>query len=219
MPKIEAFIFDLDGVITDTAEYHYLAWKQLAEEENYPFTREDNEQLRGVSRRESLHRLLKGVTVSEETVQDYMQRKNDYYRTYLTQITPQNLLPNVAEFLRAAKLAGLRLGIGSASKNAVEVLERLELLNTFEAIGDGNSVVNGKPAPDLFVWVAGRLSINPSQALVFEDAEAGIEAARAGGFHTVGIGAEHNVYGADLKAPAGLLELDVIALLKHFQIV
>ncbi len=217
MPKIEAFIFDLDGVITDTAEYHYLAWKQLADEEGLPFTREDNEQLRGVSRRESLNRLLKGKAISEETAQDYMTRKNDYYKQYLTRITPADALPNVPEFLRAARLAGIRLGIGSASKNAVDVLERLQLVDMFDAIGDGYSVANAKPAPDLFIWVAGRLSVNPAHAVVFEDAEAGISAALQGGFYTVGVGAEHNVYQAHLKAPKGLEELDVISVLQHFQ--
>lgn len=217
MPRIEAFIFDLDGVITDTAEYHYLAWKQLADEEGYPFTREDNEQLRGVSRRESLNRLLKGAPISEEKAQEYMERKNEYYKRYLTQITPANALPNVPEFLRAARLAGIKLGIGSASKNAVDVLQRLELMTAFDAIGDGYSVVNAKPAPDLFIWVAGRLGVNPAHAVVFEDAEAGIDAALQGGFWTVGIGAEHNVHRAHLKAPNGLADLDVIHVLQHFQ--
>jgi beta-phosphoglucomutase len=217
MPRIEAFIFDLDGVITDTAEYHYRAWKQLADEEGYPFTREDNEQLRGVSRRESLNRLLKGAPVSEETAQAYMERKNTYYQSYLQLITPADVLPNVSEFLRAARLAGLKLGIGSASRNAVGVLERLGLIEMFDAIGDGYSVVNIKPAPDLFLWVAGRLNVNPLHAVVFEDAEAGIDAALKGGFWTVGIGAEHNVHRAHLKAPNGLADLDVIQVVQHFQ--
>lgn len=217
MPKIEAFIFDLDGVITDTAEFHYLAWKELADEEGLPFTREDNDQLRGVSRRESLNRLLKGKPISEETAQEYMQRKNDTYKVYLQTITTKDCLPNVAAFLRSAKLAGVKIGLGSASKNAVEVLQKLELFAAFDAIGDGNSVVNAKPAPDLFVWVAGALGVTPSNAIVFEDAEAGIDAALKGGFYTVGIGAEHNIYAAHMKAPTGLAELDVIGVLKAFQ--
>ena len=217
MPKIEAFIFDLDGVITDTAEYHYLAWKQLADEEGLPFSREDNEQLRGVSRRESLTRLLKGHPISEDTAQEYMVRKNDYYKAYLGNITPTEALPNVPAFLRAAKLSGIKLGIGSASKNAVDVLERLQLVSAFDAIGDGYSVVNPKPAPDLFVWVAGRLGVNPAHAVVFEDAEAGIDAALQGGFQTIGVGAEHNIKRAHLKAAKGLEELDVIGVLNHFK--
>ncbi len=186
--SIKAFIFDLDGVITDTAEFHFLAWKQLADEEGITFTREDNEQLRGVSRRESLRRMLKGKVVSEDTAQAWMERKNTYYRTLLEKITPEDRLHGVTEFLTDAKRAGMKLGIGSASKNAKDVLTRLELLSFFDAIGDGYSVVNSKPAPDLFVWVAGRLDIPPQEGVVFEDAEAGVTAALQGGFYTVGIG-------------------------------
>ena len=185
---IRAFIFDLDGVITDTAEFHFLAWKQLADEEGIAFTREDNEQLRGVSRRESLNRMLKGRPIEEATAQAWMERKNDYYRKYLETITPEHALPGVGRFLDEAKEAGIKLGIGSASKNAQDVLARLRLLAIFDAIGDGFSVVNTKPAPDLFIWVAGRLNVPPNEAVVFEDAEAGIDAALAGGFYTVGIG-------------------------------
>lgn len=185
---ISAFIFDLDGVITDTAEFHYLAWKQLADEEGIPFTREDNDQLRGVSRRESLNRMLKGRPIEEATAQAWMERKNGYYLRYLEKITPADRLPGVTDFLSASRVAGLKLGIGSASKNALSVLQRLELLDMFDAVGDGYSVVNTKPAPDLFLWVAGRLNTPPPQAVVFEDAEAGVAAALAGGFYTVGIG-------------------------------
>ncbi|GAB4528220.1 MAG: beta-phosphoglucomutase [Anaerolineae bacterium] len=198
--EIKAFIFDLDGVITDTAEYHFLAWKRLADEEGLPFTREDNEQLRGVSRRESLIRLLKGRTVPEETMQEYMQRKNDYYVAYLDEITPQDRLPGVTAFLDAAHAAGLKLGIGSASKNARPVLEKLGLLSMFEVVGDGYSVVNTKPAPDLFVWVAGGLRVPVEQSVVFEDAEAGVDAAKAAGCYAVGIGGS-NINHADLVLP------------------
>jgi len=187
-PLIRAFIFDLDGVITDTAEYHFLAWKQLADEESIAFTRADNQQLRGVSRRESLNRMLKGRPIDEATAAAWMERKNNYYRKYLETITPADALPGVPAFLDQAHAVGLALGIGSASKNARDVLVRLELLDRFDAMGDGYSVVNTKPAPDLFVWVAGRLDVPPNYAVVFEDAEAGIDAALAGGFYTVGIG-------------------------------
>ncbi len=187
--SLRALIFDLDGVITDTAEFHFLAWRRLAEEEGIPFTREDNEALRGVSRRESLNRMLKGRAIDEATAQAWMERKNSYYLAYLETITPEHRLPGVMRLLDAARLAGMRLGIASASKNARRVLDKLGLLEAFDAIGDGYSVVNPKPAPDLFVWVAGRLAVSPQQAVVFEDAEAGIEAARSGGFWTVGIGA------------------------------
>ncbi len=185
---IRAFIFDLDGVITDTAEFHYRAWKRLADEENISFTRADNDQLRGVSRRESLNRILKGKIIEEATALAWMERKNSYYSQYLETITPDNCLPGVMDFLAEARSMGILLGIGSASKNARTVLERLEILDLFNAIGDGHSVVNSKPASDLFIWVAGRLNVSPLEAVVFEDAEAGIEAALTGGFHAIGIG-------------------------------
>lgn len=210
---IKAFIFDLDGVITDTAEFHFLAWKRLADEEGIVFTREDNEQLRGVSRRESLNRMLKGRPIDEATAHLWMERKNDYYKDYLKHITPDHALPGVPQFLAAARAAGLKVGLGSASKNARDVLERLQLIDAFDAIGDGYSVVNSKPAPDLFVWVAGRLDLPPNQAVVFEDAEAGVDAALAGGFWTVGIGTA-NVKHAHLTAP-GVGELTVQTVLSR----
>lgn len=185
---IRAFIFDLDGVITDTAEFHYRSWKRLAEEEGIPFTRQDNEALRGVSRRESLNRMLKGRSIDEATAQDWMTRKNSYYVAYLEEISPANVLPGVLNLLKEARAVGIKTAIGSASRNARPVLEKLQILEMFNAIGDGNSVVNTKPAADLFIWTAGRMNVSPTQAVVFEDAEAGIAAALAGGFWTVGIG-------------------------------
>lgn len=187
-PEIHGLIFDLDGVITDTAEYHYLAWKQVADEENIPFTREDNEALRGLSRRESLNTMLKGRPIDEATAQNWMERKNTYYLEHLEELTPENLLPGVPQLLADARARGLKLGLGSASKNARLVVSRLGMESTFDVIGDGYCVVNAKPAPDLFLWVAGALQVYPTQAVVFEDAEAGVAAARAGGFFTVGLG-------------------------------
>ncbi|MDZ4765287.1 MAG: beta-phosphoglucomutase [Chloroflexota bacterium] len=185
---IKAFIFDLDGVITDTAEYHFLAWKRLADEENVPFTREDNDQLRGLSRRTSLLTMLKGRTVAEATMQTWMERKNTYYLEYLKRITPADRLPGVTRVIEEAQSTGIRIGLGSASKNARDVLTRLDLLHAFDIIGDGYSVINSKPAPDLFVWVAGGLRVTVPEAVVFEDAEAGVEAALKAGFWTVGLG-------------------------------
>ena len=187
------YIFDLDGVITDTAEYHYRSWKQLAEEEGLPFTREDNEALRGVPRRRSLELLLKDKAVPEAKMQEMMTRKNEHYKTLINDITPADLLTGVPELLNEAKSQGIKLGLGSASKNARPVCERLGIIDFFDAFGDGTSVVNAKPAPDLFLWVAGGFGLNPKQCIVFEDAEAGIEAGLAGGFWTVGIGPESRV--------------------------
>jgi len=187
------FIFDLDGVITDTAEYHYRSWQRLADELGIPFSREDNDALRGVPRRRSLELVLKGRTLPEDEMQRLMTLKNDYYRAFLTEVTPDGLLPGVGDFLNAARAAGIRIGLGSASKNARDVLERLGVMALFDAIGDGNSVTNQKPAPDLFVWVAGALRLPPERCVVFEDAEAGIDAAKAGGFWTVGLGPAERV--------------------------
>lgn len=192
------FIFDLDGVLTDTAEYHYLAWKRIADDEGLSFTREDNEALRGVPRRRSLELLLKGRTLPEDRMQELMERKNGYYRAYLEEITPGDLLPGVVDFLSTAKTMGIRIGLGSASRNAHDVCARLGIVDYFDAFGDGNSVVNAKPAPDLFLWVAGGLRLNPRRCVVFEDAEAGIRAALAGGFIAVGLGPAERVGAAHM---------------------
>jgi beta-phosphoglucomutase len=198
---IRAFIFDLDGVITDTAEYHYLSWQRLADEEGLPFNRQDNEALRGVSRRESLRRLLKGKAIDEATAQAWMQRKNEYYAAYLDRVTPDDLLPGISQLLDEAEAAGIRLAVASASRNARTVLEGLQVLHRFEAVGDGYSVVNTKPASDLFIWTAGRLNVSPPNTVVFEDAEAGIAAALNGGFWAVGIG-KANIDKAHIVVPS-----------------
>lgn len=185
---IQAFIFDLDGVITDTAEFHYLSWKRLADEVGLPFSRAENDQLRGLSRRDSLNVILKGRAVDEATALEWMTRKNNYYLGYLETITPAHVLPGVLELLDDARACGIRVALASASRNARPVLDRLGITGRFDAIGDGHCVVNTKPAPDIFIWVAGRLNVYPQQAIVFEDAEAGIDAALRGGFWTVGLG-------------------------------
>ena len=198
MTRPTAFIFDLDGVLTDTAEFHFRAWKRLADEYGLPFTREDNDQLRGVDRRESLRRLLKGKVVPPEQFDAWLTLKNDYYRAFLTELSTADTLPGVRQFLEQAKALSLKLGVASASKNAHEVLGKLGILAFFDAIGDGFSVHNAKPAPDLFVWVAGRLNAPPMDTVVFEDAGAGIDAAIQSGMHSVGIGPVERVGRADL---------------------
>jgi beta-phosphoglucomutase len=202
MTELLAFVFDLDGVITDTAEFHFRAWKRLAEEEELPFTREDNEALRGVSRRQSLLLLLKGKVIPEVQMEAWMTRKNDYYRAFLKDISPNDLLPGVGDFLREAKSRGLKLGLASASKNAREVMQGLGIIDLMDAIGDGYSVSNPKPAPDLFVWVAGRLGVYPSQTVIFEDAEAGVDAALAAGMFAVGLGPQERVGKGHLVLPS-----------------
>ncbi|MCU0498967.1 MAG: beta-phosphoglucomutase [Anaerolineae bacterium] len=206
MNPIEAFIFDLDGVITDTAELHYQSWQRWADEEHIPFSRAANEALRGRSRKESLELILAGREVPEEIKQEWMDRKNNYYRELLSQLSPKDVLPGVLVFLERARSTGIKLGLASASKNARDVLKTLDVIDLFDAIGDGYSVVNAKPAPDLFVWVAGRLNVSPGEVVVFEDAEAGVEAALNGGFFVVGCRNE-NLTKAHVLAMEGLAEL------------
>jgi beta-phosphoglucomutase len=201
-PPIRALLLDLDGVITDTAEYHYLGWKQLSEEEGIPFTREDNEQLRGVSRRESLNRLLKGRQIDEATAQAWMERKNRYYREYLQQITPDALLPGVMDLLNSAREAGLKLAVVSASRNAPEVIERLGIAAHFDLIITGGHQGRAKPSPDHFLLAAEKLDLSPAECVGIEDAEAGIDAIHAAGMVAVGVGPAERVGSAALVLPS-----------------
>jgi len=195
---IRGFIFDLDGVLTDTAEYHYRGWKRLADEEGIPFTREDNEHLRGIPRRESLMLILKGRTYPEEKIQEMMERKNNYYLEFIREVGPKDLLPGARELLEEIRQAGLKSALGSASKNAPDVIQRLGIADLLDAISDGNSVERQKPAPDLFLHAARQLNLTPDECVVIEDAAAGIEAARVGGFHSLGLGPRERVGGADV---------------------
>jgi beta-phosphoglucomutase len=215
---IKAFIFDLDGVITDTAEYHYRGWKRLADEEGLSFTREDNEHLRGVPRRESLMLILKGRMYPEEKIQEMMERKNNYYLAFIKEITPQDLLPGAKELLEEIRAAGLKNALGSASKNAAEVIERLGIRDLFDAISDGFSVERQKPAPDLFLHAAAQLGLAPSECVVVEDAAAGIEAAIAGGFRSIGLGPDERVGRADIIL-SNLAGVRLDALLNAFQLI
>jgi beta-phosphoglucomutase len=195
---IKGFIFDLDGVLTDTAEYHYRGWKRLADEEGIPFTREDNETLRGIPRRESLMLILKERAYPEDRILQMMERKNNYYLDFIKEISPRDLLPGARELLEEIDAAGLKSALGSASKNAPDVVKRLGIADLLDAISDGNSVERQKPAPDLFLHAARQLNLNPGECAVVEDAAAGIQAARAGGFHTVGLGPRQRVGEADV---------------------
>ena len=185
---IHGFIFDLDGVLTDTAEYHYRAWKRLADEEGIPFEREQNEALRGVSRRRSLELLLNGRVFPEAKMQEMMERKNNYYVESLQQITPAGVLPGAQSLLAEIRAAGMKIAIGSASKNAREVTERLGIGPWIDELADGNSVVRTKPEPDLFVYAAGLLKTPAAACVVVEDAEAGVDAGNTAGMYTVGLG-------------------------------
>ncbi len=209
VPAIQGFIFDLDGVLTDTAEWHYRAWQRLADEEGLPFNREANEALRGVSRRESLLHIIGDQPYSEAALQTMMERKNRYYVESIQNLTPQDVLPGVIELLDELRQAGIKIAIGSASKNARTVIEKLGLADRVDAIADGYSVERPKPAPDLFLYAAAQLGLDPSHCVVVEDAAAGIEAAIAAGMWTIGLapavsGAspeEHRVGAAHIVLP------------------
>jgi kojibiose phosphorylase len=184
----QAVIFDLDGVITDTAEFHYQAWQQLADEEELTFNREINEKLRGVPRRESLMVILNGRSDPEVRIQEMMARKNSYYVAKLGKITPDDLLPGVARLLDQLDRAEIPYAVASASKNAAAVCHNLGIAGRLAVQADGNSVARQKPHPDLFRFTAARLNVPAGQCLVIEDAAAGIEAALAAGMPALGLG-------------------------------
>ena len=194
----KAIIFDLDGVLTDTSEYHYQAWKHLADDEGIPFTQEENDaHLRGVGRRDSLMYLLKGRKVSEEQMQEMMGRKNRYYTELIKNMSPKEVVAGGVDLLKEIRQAGINTVIASASRNTTTVLQRLEITSYFDGIADGNSVVNGKPAPDVFVFAAGIVNTSVVDCLGIEDANAGIEAIKAAGMMALGIGPKERFPKAD----------------------
>lgn len=200
--EIKGIIFDLDGVLTDTAEFHYQGWKRLADEEGVPFNREDNEALRGVSRRESLNLMLKGRPISEEQAEAWMERKNNYYRQLLAKMTPDDILPGSQKLLKDLRAAGIKTAVASASKNARDVLGNIGLMEAVDVICDGYSVDAPKPAPDLFLHAAEQLGLPPQACVVVEDAEAGVEAALAGGMRCIGLGPQERVGKAHMVRPS-----------------
>lgn len=199
--SIKGVIFDLDGVIVSTDEYHFQGWKRLADEEGIEFTREDNMRLRGVSRMQSLEFLLEKATrkYTDEEKQEMAARKNSYYRELLQDITPDNILPGAMEIMEELKKRGIKIAVGSSSKNTPRILQRIGLENYFDAVSDGNDIKRGKPDPEVFLIAAERLSLAPQVCLVVEDAEAGIEAALAGNMKAMGVGAAQDDERAHIK--------------------
>jgi beta-phosphoglucomutase len=202
LSSIQAVIFDLDGVLTDTAEYHYRSWQRLADEAGLPFSRQANESLRGVPRRESLLHIIGDRSFTENQIQEMMARKNKYYEEFIQSISPQDLLPGALSLLDELRQAGIKIALGSASKNARAVVERLGIADRLDAIADGYSVERSKPAPDLFLYAAQQLGIPPENCLVIEDAASGIDAALAAGMAAVGIGPKERVGAADVVLPS-----------------
>ena len=198
---IEAIIFDLDGVIVDTARFHYQAWKRLAQELGFNFSLEQNERLKGVSRMESLALLYEfgGLELpSKEKQIELATKKNDWYRENILKMTPNDLLPGVEKFLNELKKANYKIAIGSSSKNAGTILEKIGYDNFFDAVIDGTKISNSKPDPEVFLKAAEALNIPPENCVVFEDAHAGIEAAQKANMKTIGIGDKQVLFNADV---------------------
>ncbi len=210
--EMRAAIFDLDGVIVDTAKYHYLAWKRLAKEYGFDFTEADNERLKGISRFQSLEILLEigGLTLDDATKTQMAARKNEWYIDYIRHMDASEILPGATEYLQRIRAKGIKTALGSASRNAPIILERLGISAFFDAVVDGNKVAKVKPDPEVFLRAADELHIAPASCIVFEDAEAGIEAAHRAGMGTVGIGSTRTLKEADIVVP-GLFELVVIS--------
>jgi beta-phosphoglucomutase len=187
---IKACIFDLDGVIVDTAKYHFIAWRNIANDLGFEFTEIHNERLKGVSRIRSLEILLEigGIVLDEKTKIDLAKRKNDEYIEFIMKMSPDEILPGAKRFLVELRENGIFTALGSASKNSMTILNRLEIASLFDVIIDGNKVTKAKPDPEVFLKGAEELNIPAVNCIVFEDAEAGIEAAIAAGMKCVGIG-------------------------------
>lgn len=195
----KGFIFDLDGVIVDTAKYHFLAWKKLAKSIGIDFTEVQNEQLKGVSRVKSLEKILAwgNKTISEKEFNQLMAKKNEDYLSYIAKMNESEILPDVAKVLNYLIKEKQPISLGSASKNAREILEKVALYNKFNAIVDGNDVSKAKPDPEVFLIAAKQLKMQPEKCIVFEDSVAGIQAANAANMISIGIGSQQVLFEAD----------------------
>ncbi|HHV73152.1 MAG TPA: beta-phosphoglucomutase [Thermoanaerobacterium sp.] len=198
--KHKGVIFDLDGVITDTAEYHYLAWKKLDDELNVYFDREINENLKGIGRIESLEIILKKSDkfFSEEEKYYLADKKNEYYKEMIKRMTSKDLLPGVVDLIRELKDRGIKIAVASVSKNAKTVLSNLGLIETFDYIVDAEKIKNGKPDPEIFLNAAAGIDVEPKLCIGIEDSKAGIEAINRAGMVSIGVGNYETVKGADI---------------------
>jgi beta-phosphoglucomutase len=195
---IKAVIFDLDGVIVDTARYHFLAWKRLADELGIKFTEADNERLKGVSRIRSMEILMElgGVTLSQYEKEKLANKKNTWFVDYVERMMPEEIYSGVRVLIEKLKERGIHIALASSSKNARTVLQLLHIQNLFEVVTDGTMITHSKPDPEIFLLAAEKLGIDPKDCLVFEDAEAGVEGALAAGMLCVGIGSQEQLFKA-----------------------
>lgn len=210
MRNTKACLFDLDGVIVDTAVYHFQAWRRLANELGFDFTEHQNEQLKGISRMESLELILQwgNVTLTEEEKIEWATRKNAWYLDLVKQMTPDEVLKGVPEFLTSLRANNIKIALGSASKNSKLILERINMLDYFDAIIDGNNITKGKPDPQVFLMGAEATHCKPEECVVFEDAVAGVQAGKAGGMKVIGVGSADILTEADFVI-AGFEEMTI----------
>ena len=188
--SVKGLLFDLDGVLVTTEHNHYVAWKRTADALGVPFTEKENELLKGISRVDSLRKILElgNVLISESEFETLLQSKNEFYLDSIQSLNQNDLLPGVLNLLQTAKEKGIKLGVGSSSKNAPMILKLLSIDHLFDVVVDGNGVTDPKPHPEVFLNGAKALDLDPSEVFVFEDAASGIQAAKAGGFYAIGVG-------------------------------
>lgn len=200
--SLHAVIFDMDGVLCATDEYHYQSWKEVVSEYGIPFTRQDNQKLLGLTRRRSLETLLNGRRLTDHHKNDILRRKNEVFLEMVKRMDAKDLLPGVKELLVELAASGLRMGVASASRNSRPVLAQLGIDTFMNAVCDGNTVLQSKPAPDVFLETAGALEVPPAECMVVEDSQAGVLAARAAGICVIGLGPESRVRGAAAVFPS-----------------
>lgn len=216
----KAFIFDLDGVIVDTAKFHYLAWKELANDLGFDFSEKQNEMLKGVSRSKSLEILLEigNISLTQEHKEKLMFEKNQRYLSSVDSLGASEILPGIKDLILYLKSKNILVALGSASKNAIPLLKSLELFEFFDAIVDGNDVTHAKPDPEVFLLAAEKLRVSPENCVVVEDSQAGIQAANIAGMTSVGIGSPENLSGSDfLFTSTGDLTTDFVERFLNFK--
>ncbi len=199
--SLKACIYDLDGVITDTAKYHYESWKWVGEQLDYKLTEKQNQKLKGVGRKESLDKIIKwsGSRISEADKQHFLAAKNNMYLELIDTMSPDETFDGFIAFNNAAKKAGIKVAIGSSSRNAIRIIDKLDLVLAFDAIVDGGMTPNSKPAPDIFLLAAEKLQTAPSECLVIEDSQAGLTAAKKAGIKSVYFGENKGMKGSVLS--------------------
>ena len=210
MMRTAACIFDLDGVIVDTARYHFLAWKKLTDQLGIHFTEEDNERLKGVSRMASLEIILEigNIKTDDSTKLEYATLKNKWYTEFISKMTPDEILPGSLDFIKELRKANIRVAIGSASKNTPLILKRVGILELFDAVADGNIISKAKPDPDVFIKAAEMVNVKPGKCVVFEDAVAGVQAALNAGMMCIGVGSPKILIKAHYVV-SGLKEMNI----------